>query len=249
MRRSGFSLLELLIALSLILAMAALTMPVVSRTLAARDFDSTVDRLTHQLRLARAQAQVSGRAVEVICTPDSGRIEARYFDAQQFEADVMSDDFASRESMESNHEGVDSDSTAIPDGWARSIVKGAFKLSTMPPQSDDDSDSPIGIETVRLAIFMPDGSAIMSEPIWLRDADGRSGKLSVSRFTGLPRFERAEDLTSESSSELERASRDDDRDADSRKDSEFRPSDDSYEPEGKDEPNEPDDATQGGADR
>ena len=113
MRRSGFSLLELLIALSLILAMAALTLPVVSRTLAARDFESTVDRLTHQLRLARAQAQVSGRAVEVICTPDSGRIEARYFDAQQFETEVMPDDFASRDRMETNQEGIDSDSTVI----------------------------------------------------------------------------------------------------------------------------------------
>ena len=49
-------------------------------------------------------------------------------------------------------------------------------------------------QRIRLAVFMPDGSALMGRVMWLSDEHGRVGRIFVNAFTGLPGFERQEDM-------------------------------------------------------
>ena len=43
---------------------------------------------------------------------------------------------------------------------------------------------------LRLAVYMPDGSAPLVQTVWIRDDHGRSGRIEVNPWTGLPSFER-----------------------------------------------------------
>jgi hypothetical protein len=44
---------------------------------------------------------------------------------------------------------------------------------------------------------MPDGSAVLAEPVWIRDEHGRRGRLTVNHWTGLPSFERVMEVVQE----------------------------------------------------
>ena len=44
--------------------------------------------------------------------------------------------------------------------------------------------------TLRLAVYMPDGSALLVQSVWIRDDHGRRGKIEVNPWTGLPSFDR-----------------------------------------------------------
>ncbi len=43
---------------------------------------------------------------------------------------------------------------------------------------------------LRLAVYMPDGSAPIVQPVWISDEHGRRGKIEINSWTGLPSFER-----------------------------------------------------------
>ncbi len=45
---------------------------------------------------------------------------------------------------------------------------------------------------IRLAVFLPDGSALLGDPVWIGDEDGRIRKLLVNPWTGLPSLGSAE---------------------------------------------------------
>lgn len=50
-------------------------------------------------------------------------------------------------------------------------------------------------QEVRLAVFMPDGSALVGENLWLNDEGGRCGRISINPWSGLPMFQRLANLT------------------------------------------------------
>ena len=212
MRTRGTTLLELLIALSLVVAMAALSLPAVMRTLQERNFDAVADAFVHQLRLARAHAQLEGRPVEVGHDRRQGLLEARFFEPAEDEGpefDADGDD--RREAFDGRFDSRE-DALAIAEGWARRTLGQGVTLSRTPPEParqrleefetfEEDStpanplDDDSGSTRDRLVVFMADGTALFSEPLWLSDEAGRVGRVSVNAFTGLPRFERLEDLT------------------------------------------------------
>ncbi len=43
--------------------------------------------------------------------------------------------------------------------------------------------------TIRLAVFLPDGSALLGEGVWVVDNDGRARRIEVNPWTGLPIFD------------------------------------------------------------
>ncbi len=49
-------------------------------------------------------------------------------------------------------------------------------------------------QEVRLAVFMPDGSALVGDDVFLNDKSGRCGRISINPWSGLPLFERLADL-------------------------------------------------------
>lgn len=50
-------------------------------------------------------------------------------------------------------------------------------------------------QEVRLAVFMPDGSALVGEDLWINDVGGRRGLITINPWSGLPLFQRLGDLT------------------------------------------------------
>jgi type II secretory pathway pseudopilin PulG len=63
--------------------------------------------------------------------------------------------------------------------------------------ADDDAETLedlVSGQEVRLAVFMPDGSALVGDEVYLNDQRGRCGRLSVNPWSGLPMFERLADL-------------------------------------------------------
>ncbi|MEY3024609.1 MAG: hypothetical protein RJA16_1435, partial [Planctomycetota bacterium] len=63
--RAGFSLFEVLVAIGILVAIAAIALPWAWSRLSARDLPESAETLTAILMLARAEAMSSGRLVEV----------------------------------------------------------------------------------------------------------------------------------------------------------------------------------------
>lgn len=122
----------------------------------------------------------------------------------------------------------------IAEGWATRALGRGIRIATHRPKSGAESSAdaewcdpqtglPVGdhsddIETlddlakgqeVRLAVFMPDGSAMVGENLWLNDERGRCGRISINPWSGLPMFQRLADLTNEALGVAEKSSDDD----------------------------------------
>jgi prepilin-type N-terminal cleavage/methylation domain-containing protein len=111
----------------------------------------------------------------------------------------------------------------IARGWAQRAMPGDVRITRTQPERDDlrypdayadeayvpflaemedayaaapgvEDDVPVFI---RLAVFLPDGSALLADPVWLVDEDDRAAKLTVNPWTGLAELERLEDLLAE----------------------------------------------------
>lgn len=225
MTRRGFTLLELLIAIALLLALAALSVPAILRTLDDRRFETAVEITTSQLLLARAHAQSTGSAVEVLYRSSPGRLEARIFqpgemgdgeipagfDADYVDAPEEGEETGGFRSLAWNEE--EEPAGVIFEGWALLALPEGIQISDSPPGGAEDllistaefegeswgegfsppvapsnwqQDQP---ETIRLAVFLPDGSALICEPAWLWDDDRRQGRLSINPWSGLAEFE------------------------------------------------------------
>ena len=79
MSRRSLTLLETLIALTLVLAMAALIVPSMLKSMEERSFEAATDVTKEQLMMARAHAQATGNPVEVTYRPDTSQVQARWF--------------------------------------------------------------------------------------------------------------------------------------------------------------------------
>jgi type II secretory pathway pseudopilin PulG len=154
--RRGLTVLELLLAIGLMLALGALVLPSVFSGLNERAFQSGVDVVQSQMLLARAHARMVGAPVELLYDDEPPRVAARLF--QQTPGD-------------------------IPANWALRPLPDGLRITA------DDADARTQ-GPVRLAVFMPDGSAVLARPVRVADDHGRRGRLSLSPWTGMPDFER-----------------------------------------------------------
>ncbi len=203
--------MELLIAIGLVVALGALVLPAMTGVQGQRAFDSTVQIIRDQLLLARAHAQLTASPVEVIYYSRSPRVEARLFDpalqasASQFVDADGSDDRPQAEPVMLDEQ--DEVELVIGEAWAyRHLAEDVRITKTPPQQAADDFDDAFGSfddfddqlqlfdpdeepHAIRLAIFLPDGSALLGEPVWVIDNDGRVGRLEVNPWTGLPSFD------------------------------------------------------------
>ena len=166
-KRPGITLIELLLAIGLVLLLSGLVLPAVFTGLRQRAFESTVEMVRSQFLLARAHAQMTRRPVEVMYDdrpPRTARVWAQYFLVD--------------EEQESLPEQL------IVEGWADRALAAGIMIAD---RSAIDDDEP---RLLRLAVYMPDGSALLSRTVWISDDHGRRGTLSVNPWTGLPSFER-----------------------------------------------------------
>lgn len=217
MHRRSLTLLEVLIVVALLLGMAAIIAPSVISTLDEQAFETAADVTGEQLMLARAHAQATGQSVEVRYRRGESRVEARFFMPWMMSYQIAAaadSEAGSSQTGASAEANSSTDRTPsnrdIAEAWAsRSISKSVRIGSHRTGGSDSDSrhatsslDDAEAIEAeltntdgVRLAVFMPDGTALLNDPFWFEDGDGRVGRLTINPFSGLPAWERLIDLT------------------------------------------------------
>lgn len=214
MRRRGFTLIEVVLVLTLLVALGAIVLPAVGTLLGPTLFEETVERVRAELLLARADAQRDGVVVRVTAEP-VGRAESR----EDLSWRVVSrrvDLFARPpEGGDGSILGAGEDA---PLGGDEELAAGALLLAlprgvrfaepgdepgsqiedgrpeaseraTEPPameQEEEESAAALDAEPrpIVLAIFMPDGSALASTETLLVGSDGRRATLSVSRWSG-----------------------------------------------------------------
>jgi len=93
----------------------------------------------------------------------------------------------------------------IVEGWADRDLADGLGLTNRADDAESDwtETDPV---MLRLAVYMPDGSALLVQSVWIRDDYGRRGRIEVNPWTGLPSFER---ITS-ARTELDESSGDED---------------------------------------
>lgn len=201
MNRRGFTLLELLIVIGLVLGLGALVWPVMTKFQQERIFDSTVEIVRDQLMLARAHAQATGKPVEVIYLSQPPRVEARMFDPI-LRAMQENDDL---ESLNLSDEQLEDSVIAEP--WAYRHLPSKVHISNKPQQNNDgddlyefsdfseddflDFDQDPQPRIIRLAIFLSDGSALLGNPFWIVNSEGRQGRIAVNPWTGIAGYEQS----------------------------------------------------------
>ena len=177
-RRPGVTLLELLIAIALLVALAAIALPSLLTDLDERAFVAAVDVTHRQLLLARAHAQTTGRSVELVFDARPSRVEARLFDPARLgvERDEASE-------FDVDIDAVDDDDLVIHESWAYRELPVGVQV-TRPAPDGVESAGP-----VRLAVYLADGSALFAPPFWIVDHAGRRRRVTVNPWTGVPNLE------------------------------------------------------------
>lgn len=213
MTHRGITLIELLIAIAILLVIGAIVTPRMIRTLDERRFESAAEHVELQLMLARSYAQRMGEPVEVRYHPDSRRIIARRFMQTNDELDEDNSRVpAARREGARNADSIgafdddDDDENAITEAWAERTLPRGITLSDERPQSaisaegramrsEEDGFPALDTEPIRLAVFLPDGSAMLTRTAWLTDNHDRLGRIRISAWTGDAKYERLPDLT------------------------------------------------------
>jgi prepilin-type N-terminal cleavage/methylation domain-containing protein len=221
----GFTLLELLLVVALLLTAGALVYPAMVERMDDRAFESGAEIVVNQLLLARALARTTGDPIEVVYLPEPARVEARRFDPARGidEEDGLLDAF--RETDDTAEPpappaGADEAADlAVPEDWAIRVLPANMWIDT--GSADDnvrlsgpglfraDPAEERGTRPVRLTVFLPDGSALAAEAVFVRDDDDRNGRLTVNPWTGLPAFERGAGAPDEEIEEEEEEPEDD----------------------------------------
>jgi type II secretory pathway pseudopilin PulG len=204
MTRRGVTLLELLLAIALLLAMGALVMPALFDRLGERAFESSAEIVRSQLLLARAHAQTTGEPIEVWFASDPSRVVARRFDPETAMLESPDDGGGpgpgtARSELPSGpeeDEGAALDPLLLPEPWAdRPLADGVWITDRQEDVAEGTTEAPSLVaaderpQSIRIALFMPDGSAVLADPVWFADEHGRRGRLTVNRWTGLASFE------------------------------------------------------------
>lgn len=225
-RRHGLSLVEILVSVAIVLAVAAVAVPWTAGWLGGRELDQAEDQLSMQLMMARAAAREEGRPVEVVADLEGRgqRVRARFLDGLPVDAGAATPFESAREDDDefgefASDDGAGDETPAIDASWARlelphgvrlavgadgfeRSVRGddapAFSTRADAPVREADvaldraagSEGTVGTSAAggaTLAIFLPDGTAIVAPVFMLRTDSGRTRAMQVDRATGRPR--------------------------------------------------------------
>jgi hypothetical protein len=189
----AFTLLELLMVLGVAIALASLVMPLYTPMLERQEFDSTVDAAVAQCEQARAAAQERGMAIELVVTDAGTRLEARPVDLlADAEDDVDTNGHFHVDGMEKALQGSaaaralgakmerklreispgvrrgnESDLPELNEPWTSLDLGMGVSASVEAPEQSDQRAEFTGGTDGRVALFLPDGSAIAARGCWL----------------------------------------------------------------------------------
>lgn len=210
--RRGLSLLEVLVAVAIVVALAGIALPWVASRVESRLLPESASRLSAFLMLARAEAMSSGRLVAVRLEHDAAgsRLVAEHLDPSRI-------DFSGSRREEEDELGAlaiavgeeedAATSTAITAGWSRLDLDPSLTLrpvSSAPraefEEAGEEEDPLEAIEPAEeeevpsmLAIYLPDGGNLLAASWWLAQETApedppRRRRLDLGDPTGLPRW-------------------------------------------------------------
>ena len=200
--RRGLSILEILVAVGIVLAVAAVAVPWTLGWLGSRELDDAGDRIAMQMLMARAAAREEGRPVEVVASAEGGSrsVEARWVALDGGEDDggdgdfrggggdgdaISRGDLVTRDGFLQSSIDAEWASFALPTGLSIDVGAGGDADDAMP--SDGDEPTAGGNASQTLALFLPDGTVLMAPVFMLRTDSGAARAMRVDRATGRAR--------------------------------------------------------------
>ena len=200
--RRGLSLLELLLALGLVLAIAAIAAPLTFREFTRNESMAAMDRLASQAVLARVEARQTGLPHELMVDVTGRRLTVRPVDPR--DPGMISDPQAEEDNpgFGVDRELIGDASSFVPaESWQQLILPDGVRLEPYRPEDeeyvadglpdafeDDDDLAPVEdldpfMAPVRLAMFMPDGSLLGVRPVLVVRPEGRE-RIGFDPWTG-----------------------------------------------------------------
>ncbi len=201
-RAAGFTILELLVVIGIVLAIGAVALPFTLREIDRRQEAETIDRLGLLVRFARAEARTTGVPVVIRVDAEGRVVEARMLDPRDDDglAAVLADTTEAAESVAQAIAGTWS-RVELPDGlrcvpepdFGELDAESAFDdpgldaLLDATPRMLDEIGPDVWPDVTRLVMFLPDGTAIATRVFglatdrgWRRcDIDPYGGRLFV----------------------------------------------------------------------
>ena len=203
----GLTLIEILIAVGIVIALSAIALPIASWSFRLRPLDSARDGVESVVLQARALARIEGRPVEVRLT--GRRLEARWFDARSASFDGTDDARAADIAAPTEPEAEPLDDRRIGMSWARRLLPEEIEGRTLEehllliedqdpfgldiPFEESTGFDPEALEPdpLRIGVLLADGGALALDPVVLIDATGAGLLMEIDPWTGRPLFEPA----------------------------------------------------------
>lgn len=190
-RFAGFTILELLVVIGIVIAIGAIAVPFTIREVDRRREAESIDRLALAIRLARAEAQATGVPFEIVVDERGRTLEARRVDPREpvperlpgVDGIEVVDDLESPFEFDDRRvlaawatvelaEGLSCRSATELDGWEE-------WLEPFPPSDDSlgfdefaEDEPPAWDLPTRLLLCLPDGTVIRTREFGLRSTRG-----------------------------------------------------------------------------
>ena len=210
--RVGFTLLELMLTLGLVLAIAAVAIPFSYREFIKQESVVARDRLVMQASQARAAARRSGIPYRMMVDV-SGR------EVRVYAVDPRNPGSIDSGGVLIDQEGGDSDVQVLPESWQRTLLPQEMRIVSEGLNESDVLDEDTDFEPLEsfgtaddeflddawdqpahIATFMPDGTVLIGESVVL---EGSSlYRLSFNRWSGAILLEEMADVAAEDENRL-----------------------------------------------
>ncbi len=194
--RRAFTLLELLVVIGILVALAAIVLPYGTGMIERHAFQSAVDSVEAQMVSARAYAQREGVVVELSVEEDGARVVARTVDLLAMAQEAGDGVLSSADGMDAALRGTRAaralrskvqervaavaakvgagvgeggeEPGAIHEGWAALPLEAPIRATIgNAPNAQERPEFELADETGRIALFLPDGSAVAARQLTL----------------------------------------------------------------------------------
>lgn len=180
--RRGLTLLEILICIGIIAVLLSIALPIGLRTIEEGEVASAEEEVAAELLKARVQAQEGRRPVEVVFEGEPPRLVVRWFDPA-----ILG---------ERSDSSAEADAASVA-GRRETELASSFRVVAMTDveaetglPAPEAAERPVANDSLRVAVFLPDGTLLFAAPFLLLHDNGMRSSISVDPWTGHPSVSR-----------------------------------------------------------